>query len=38
MRDAVLHALQCWKRLTGSDSPDISETGSSTKGMFNFVL
>lgn len=35
VRDVVLHALRCWKRLPGSDSPDISETGSSTKENFS---
>lgn len=32
MRDSVVLALQYWKGVAGSDSPDPSETGSSVKG------
>ncbi|XP_030493142.2 TORTIFOLIA1-like protein 2 [Cannabis sativa] len=31
VRDTVLHALQCWKTLPGSHTPQPSETGSSIK-------
>lgn len=32
MRDSILHAIQCWKALPGTGSPEPSEVGSSTKG------
>lgn len=32
MRDSVILALQYWKGVPGSDSPEPSETGSSVKG------
>ncbi|KAL0910636.1 hypothetical protein M5K25_021638 [Dendrobium thyrsiflorum] len=35
VRDAVVHALQCWKALPGTDSCDPSEAGSSTKDIIN---
>ncbi|PKA52921.1 Microtubule-associated protein SPIRAL2-like [Apostasia shenzhenica] len=31
VRDAVVHALHCWKALRGNDSSEPSEAGSSTK-------
>ncbi|EEF34566.1 Microtubule-associated protein TORTIFOLIA1, putative [Ricinus communis] len=34
VRDTVLHALQYWKSLPGSDTPEPSETGSSIKEIF----
>ncbi|KAF9616607.1 hypothetical protein IFM89_030776, partial [Coptis chinensis] len=34
VRDSVLQALHCWKKLPGSDSCDPSEAGSSTKENF----
>lgn len=34
VRDAVQHALQYWKSLPGSDTPEPSETGSSIKENF----
>ena len=34
VRDTVLHALQCWKTLPGSHTPQPSETGSSIKGLY----
>ncbi|KAL5699744.1 hypothetical protein ACHQM5_030604 [Ranunculus cassubicifolius] len=34
VRDSVLQALQCWKSLSGSDSCEPSEAGSSTRDTF----
>ncbi|OAY69488.1 Microtubule-associated protein SPIRAL2-like, partial [Ananas comosus] len=34
VRDAILHAVQCWKALPGPGSPEPSEVGSSTKENF----
>ncbi|XP_072968783.1 TORTIFOLIA1-like protein 2 [Typha angustifolia] len=34
VRDAIMHAIQCWKALPGSDSPEPSEGGSATKENF----
>nr|XP_029118639.1 LOW QUALITY PROTEIN: TORTIFOLIA1-like protein 2 [Elaeis guineensis] len=36
VRDAILHAMQCWKTLPETGSPEPSEAGSSTKE--NFVI
>uniref|UniRef100_A0A1J3J3S2 Microtubule-associated protein TORTIFOLIA1 n=2 Tax=Noccaea caerulescens TaxID=107243 RepID=A0A1J3J3S2_NOCCA len=35
VRDSVILALQYWKGVAGSDSPDPSETGSSVKESYN---
>ncbi|KAK1632612.1 hypothetical protein QYE76_006927 [Lolium multiflorum] len=34
VRDAVTHAIQLWKAIPGSDTPEPSEAGSSTKENF----
>ncbi|CAI0628071.1 unnamed protein product [Linum tenue] len=34
VRDSVLHAMQYWKSLPGTDAPEASETGSSIKENF----
>ncbi|XP_039137821.1 TORTIFOLIA1-like protein 2 isoform X1 [Dioscorea cayenensis subsp. rotundata] len=34
VRDAIIHAIQCWRTLPGADSPEPSEAGSSTKENF----
>ncbi|KAJ3678393.1 hypothetical protein LUZ60_002196 [Juncus effusus] len=34
VRDSVIHAIQCWKSVSGSDSLEASEAGSSTKENF----
>ncbi|KAJ0968680.1 hypothetical protein J5N97_021557 [Dioscorea zingiberensis] len=34
VRDAIIYAIQCWRTLPGSDSPEPSEAGSSTKENF----
>lgn len=33
MRDAITQAIQLWKVIPGSDTPEPSEAGSSTKGI-----
>ena len=33
MREAITHAIQLWKAIPGSDTPEPSEAGSSTKGI-----
>lgn len=38
VRDAVQHALQYWKSLPGSDTPEPSETGSSIKGFVPMLI
>lgn len=38
MRDAIIHAIQCWRTLPGADSPEPSEAGSSTKGLIAISL
>ncbi|KAG1364159.1 TORTIFOLIA1-like protein 2 [Cocos nucifera] len=35
VRDAIMHAIQCWKTLPGTGSPEPSEAGSSTKENFS---
>ncbi|XP_008789615.1 TORTIFOLIA1-like protein 2 [Phoenix dactylifera] len=35
VRDAIMHAIQCWKTLPGAGSPEPSEAGSSTKENFS---
>ncbi|CAD5168616.1 unnamed protein product [Musa acuminata subsp. malaccensis] len=34
VRDSILHAIQCWRALPGTGSPEPSEVGSSTKENF----
>ncbi|XP_038984286.1 TORTIFOLIA1-like protein 2 [Phoenix dactylifera] len=34
VRDAILHAMHCWKTLLETGSPELSEAGSSTKENF----
>ncbi|WOK92695.1 microtubule-associated protein TORTIFOLIA1-like [Canna indica] len=34
VRDSIMHAIQCWRALPGSGSPEPSEVGSSTKENF----
>uniref|UniRef100_A0ACD5XZ21 Uncharacterized protein n=2 Tax=Avena sativa TaxID=4498 RepID=A0ACD5XZ21_AVESA len=34
VRDAITHAIQLWKAIPGSDTPEPSEAGSSTKENF----
>lgn len=34
VRDAITHAIQMWKAIPGSDTPEPSEAGSSTKENF----
>lgn len=38
VRDTVQHALQYWKSLPGSDTPEPSETGSSIKGFVSMLI